>query len=241
LEKTREAWNERKREAWLKIFEDLEIGYLDVELLPLLVLLNRDVNLFTTSSCSGRITVMDANYPWERDETAIVFKTHGPIASFELEFMYKVPPHKRYWLIVSGPIIHIYSRSIKLALKILQLARRVGFKHSGVMNYSSERGAFIELVTGVYVTQLIRTREIVLVNQRDLEHLARTFNQALIEGKRRLNSLYQELSRHLPTVADEHIEEDARLKGLIPSKMPLEIFVEVYSERFKRLGIEVPI
>jgi tRNA wybutosine-synthesizing protein 3 len=239
--KNREAWNERKRRAWLKIFEDLEIGYLDVELLPLLVLLNRDANLFTTSSCSGRITVMDANYPWERDETAIVFKTHGPTTPSELEFMYKVPPHRRYWLIVSGPIIHIYSRSVKLALKILQLARRVGFKHSGVMNYSSERGAFIELVTGVYATQLIRAREIVLVDQRDLEHLVQTFNQALIEGKRRLNSLYQELSRYLPTVADKYIEEDARSKGLIPSKTPLEIFVEVYGERFKRLGVEVPI
>jgi len=79
LKINQDMWRERKYKAWKRILDDLEIGYLDVDLLPLLVLINRDRELYTTSSCSGRITVMDAEYPWEKEEeTAIVFKTQRP-------------------------------------------------------------------------------------------------------------------------------------------------------------------
>jgi len=210
---TTDKWSDRKYRSWRRLLEDLEIGYLDTELLPLLVLVNRDVDLYTTSSCSGRVVVMDSEYPWEREETGIVFKTHNPIKPSDLEFIYSKPVYKRLWIVVSGPIIHIYSRSFKLASTILNTARRVGFKHSGVMHYSKDTGLFIELVTGIYIAQLARTRDEVIIEQTKIAKLVDVVNNTLLEGKKRLEALYVELSKILPRKTDPLIEGDLKTRG----------------------------
>ncbi len=228
-----DMWRERKYKAWKRILDDLEIGYLDVDLLPLLVLINRDRELYTTSSCSGRITVMDAEYPWEKEEeTAIVFKTHAPVKPSELSFLYSKTPYRKFWIIVNGPIIHIYTANLKLAVKILEQARRVGFKHSGIMHYSRNKGVFLELVTGVYTAQVIRVKNEAIVKPSELPHLVEVVNSTLLEGKERLEKLYRELEKILPVNPDPYIEREIITRNIQVNKSPLEVLKEVYKDRF---------
>jgi len=220
-------YRKRKLLSWKRIWEDLEIGYLDRDLLPLLVLMNGDAEIYTTSSCSGRIVVMDAEYPWVRDETGVIFKSHIPIVSSELKFIYRYEPFKKIWIIVNGPIIHFYSLSARKAGKILNTARRVGFKHSGVIHVSRDKGIFVELVTGIYLAQLIKTRECEVVSIDDMESLLTVLNNALLEGKNRLQKLFLELKNNLPEKRDEEIEKDLMKIGAILEKSPLEILEEM--------------
>lgn len=227
----RETWLARKKRAWRKLWEDLEIGYLDRDLLPLLILLNRDVDFYTTSSCSGRIVVMDSDYPWIRDETNIVFKSHIPITEIELDFIYKIKPHRNIWLNVTGPIIHIYSSSLKKTMWLLNNTRKWGFKHSGILHVSRDKGVFIELVTGIYLSQCLRIGERVVIDRGDLPNILNLVNTSLVEGKKRLHRLYSELSRSLPVDIDEEVEKDIEKRKNITEKSPLEIFRELCIEK----------
>lgn len=233
-----DTWRSRKELMWKRIWEDLEIGYLDRDLLPLLILVNMDIELYTTSSCSGRITVMDSEYPWTRDETSVVFKSHVPITSRELNFIYRLKPHKKIWITVTGPIIHIYSLTAKKAVRVLEVARKTGFKHSGIMHISKTRGIFLELVTGIYVSQLIRTVDSILVEPIKLDVLVELLNSTLLEGKKRLQKLYVELSKLLPENVDSNIKSDLlKDKWQLVGRSPVEVFTEMCVEKQIRCEI----
>jgi len=226
-----EKWSMRKKYFWMRVWEDYEIGYLDRDLLPLIVLLNRDRDIYTTSSCSGRIVVVDGEVPWIREEAEVVFKSHIPVNSSEIDFVYKTSPRSSYWLVVTGPIIHISTTSIKKAVGLLNRARIAGFKHSGIMHVSTTRGVFIELITGVYITQLIKTRNINVVSPGDLVEVLAVFNKALIEGKHRLQKLYDTLQASLPENPDLDIEKELGVRRVeIIERKPIEIFHEICGE-----------
>jgi tRNA wybutosine-synthesizing protein 3 len=223
-----EKWRLQKKHFWLRIWEDYEIGYLDRDLIPVLVMLNRDRDIYTTSSCSGRIVVVDGNVPWIRGETSVVFKSHIPITTSDLFFIYEKPPHRVYWLIVTGPIIHFSTTSFRKAVEILKRARSMGFKHSGIMHVSSSRGVFVELVTGVYITQLLRIKDKYTLTHEYLNHILLVFNKALIEGKLRLQKLYEELQKYLPENPDSWIEEEINKRDIkLIKQKPIEIFYDM--------------
>jgi len=220
-----EKWSLRKKHFWLRIWEDYEIGYLDRDLIPILVVLNRDREIYTTSSCSGRIVIVDGNIPWTREETSVVFKSHIPITTSDLVFIYEKPPRKAYWLIVTGPIIHFSTTSFRKAVEVLKRARGVGFKHSGIMHVSTSRGVFTELVTGVYMTQLLRLQDEYIVAPEYLNRILLVFNKALIEGKLRLQKLYEELQKYLPENLDSQVEEELNKRNIkLVEQKPIEIF-----------------
>ncbi len=223
-----EKWSLRKRYFWLRIWEDYEIGYLDRELLPLLVLLNRDRDIYTTSSCSGRIVVVDGIVPWVREEASVVFKSHIPVTTADLDFVFRETPHKSYWLVVTGPIIHFSTTNLRKALKSLKKARTAGFKHSGVMHVSSTRGVFIELVTGIYMTQLLRIQGNILVSPSDIKKVISIFNKALIEGKWRLQRLYEVFQEYLPETPDPIVETELNSREIRLVRLtPIDIFYEI--------------
>jgi len=230
----RSEWKLRKEQAWRRIWEDLEIGYIDRDLLPILLLINADSELYTTSSCSGRIVFVDLDYPWERDETGIVFKSHVPITPSEVGFIYHYRPYRKLWAVASGPIIHVYCYTGKKAVEILTAARKTGFKHSGIMYVSKTRGIFLELVTGVYVAQLVKTSNAIFIKPEDVNSFVGLLNSVLIEGKKRLQRLYLELSKILPEKPDERVSEDLKNRQLALNKTPLEAFIEVCREKYAK-------
>ncbi len=198
-------WRKRKIEFWNRIWEDLEIGYLDKDLLGLLVLFNMDKNIYTLSSCSGRIVVADSTYPWSREETSVVFKKHFPIKTEEfIEIMTK-PAVRRMWVNVTGPIIHLSTSSFDYALKILSLAREAGFKHSGLLSFNKDKGYILELTTGVRVSNLIKEGNKIYIEEEYLNKFVEILNEVLIYGKKLLLRLYDTVKNVIPVQEDEEI------------------------------------
>ncbi|MEM3350742.1 MAG: hypothetical protein QXZ23_10705, partial [Saccharolobus sp.] len=70
-------WEELRNRTLNRIFHDKEIGYLDPDILDFLLAFYkyRD-DVYTQSSCSGRITIVDAEMAWDRKNSTIVFKNH---------------------------------------------------------------------------------------------------------------------------------------------------------------------
>lgn len=182
-----ELWNKLKRKAYKRLLEDIEIGYADPDILDVIFAFFKRRFSFTTSSCSGRITVVDSAMPWKRKDSTIIFKKHSPITINDLEFIFNEKPVSRFWLIATGPIIHVNSAKLSEARNILMLARKAGFKHSGILSMS-ERGIVIELRTGIRIAQLLKNSKYCL-NTESLNYIINIFNEALIKGKKRLAKL----------------------------------------------------
>ena len=207
-------WRKRKIEFWERMWEDLEIGYLDEDLLPVLIVFNLDKNVHTLSSCSGRIIISDSTYPWSREEGSIVFKKHYPIRVDEIIDLYDKRVVRRLWINVTGPIIHLSTTSIEMAEKILQLAREAGLKHSGVLSFSSDKGIILELTSGVKMSHILRTPTCDVTPRELLPSLVEVANTVLIQGKRVLARLFNVLHESFPFNIDEYIEEDLKSRGI---------------------------
>jgi len=207
-------WRAFKKRFWQRLVEDIEIGYVDIDLLPLLIKLNIDRNIFTMSSCSGRIVFSDSTYPWSRDESCIVFKKHGVITTRELAEYLRKPVVRKLWLNVSGPILHLSALNTRYVKLVLKLAREAGLKHSGVLSFNKFKGYVIELVSGVKLSQLVKTPDRVLVGEGDLEVLVETANEIYMQGQKILQRLYRVVFANIPVEVDREILDDVEKRGL---------------------------
>ncbi|MET1160875.1 MAG: hypothetical protein ABWW65_07935 [Thermoprotei archaeon] len=212
-------WKRFKREFWKRLWEDLEIGYLDEDLLPILVRLNTDQNIYTLSSCSGRIVISDSTYPWSREETSIVFKKHIPINTEEILEVIKKPVVRRLWLNINGPILHVSVSNPVLARLLLRIARNAGLKHSGILSINKYKGIILELMSGVKATILLKTRERIIVDVDSIEELVSIANEILSVGKRILIRLENTIKKELPQAPDREILDDLSRKGIDINKL----------------------
>ncbi len=184
----RKLWEERKEELRKRLFEDLEIGYLDRDIMDVLLKFFEREDSFTISSCSGRVTIVDAPMPWVREPSSVVFKKHSPITVDEIKHYMRQKAVWRLWAVVTGPIIHVSTATLDEALEVLRLGREAGMKHSGILSVS-RKGIVVELKTGVKVTVLLKDGDEVTVREDTIPKLVSVINEALREGKERLNRL----------------------------------------------------
>jgi len=181
-------WRSKREEAYKRFLEDIEIGYVDRDVRELIEFVFTKRNVFTTSSCSGRVTVVDATYPWLREETDILFKKHDSISVREILPILNQKALHRLWLIVSGPIIHFNALDLNTAIKLLTIARNAGFKHSGIISIGSG-GIVVEIVSGIWVPFLLKDGDEIMV--KNLEHVVSLANNMLYEGKAKLEKLFK--------------------------------------------------
>ncbi|MCG2881886.1 MAG: hypothetical protein RXN29_01645 [Acidilobus sp.] len=173
------------------LLEERLIGYLDPGAEKFLKPINEG-GLTTTSSCTGRITIVDGKWHWLRDRSRIVFKTHTEISPVDLAYAL-AGPYDDLWLKVTGPIVHAKAPSLDCAAKVLQAARDAGFKHSGAISLGEE--VVLELISAVQITVPLKREGVILVNPTSIYVLARTANEALRDGWRRLERLSGLLSQ----------------------------------------------
>lgn len=188
-------WRVRKREMLERLREDLEIGYLDKDIVDVLLKIFEFDGLYTISSCSGRVTLIDGDLPWRRKGSTIVFKKHQSVTSEELLKYLEGPVSRRLWLVVTGPIIHASAISMRWASALLRVARESGMKHSGVLSINREKGVIVELRTGVRLTNLLKTEGWLIVGPAGIDDFVRIANEALLDGKERLERLRKALEK----------------------------------------------
>jgi tRNA wybutosine-synthesizing protein 3 len=190
----KDKWSLYKESVLKRIIEDSIIGYLDPGILGILVDMNSLQGLATTSSCSGRITLVEGDRHWDRSSSRIVYKAHVRVEPGDL---YRVisRPFPSLWLKVSGPIIHVRTESLECALHLLEKARRHGFKHSGIVSIKpgEEGGVVVELMSSIDVAIPVRIRNRELLRGEEAAGMADLFNSFLEEGRRRLESLAKDL------------------------------------------------
>ena len=125
-----------KKNALTKLDKSTK-GSIDEPIIPILDMINSKDDYYTTSSCSGRIMMME---PSQERHVDWLFVTHGKITSEDV----KKHTNSNAWLKQSGIILHIACRTLDAAEKMLRGLRDAGFKRTGLI---STKKCIIELIS----------------------------------------------------------------------------------------------
>ncbi|MEM0361033.1 MAG: hypothetical protein QXY36_00585 [Sulfolobales archaeon] len=184
----RDLWAKKKEVMLKRLLEDLHIGYLDEGISDLLLEIFKREDSFTISSCSGRIVFIDAQLPWVRKMSTVVFKKHAPITIEEFLEITEKPVLSKLWVIVTGPILHLSTATLKEARTLISAGRAAGFKHSGIISFRKD-GIVLELRSGIGLTYPVKVGSKLLVSHEGIADVVSTCNEVLMKGKERLRRL----------------------------------------------------
>lgn len=173
------------------LFEERLIGYLDPGAEDYLLPINES-GLRTTSSCTGRIAVVEGKWHWLRDGARIVYKSHREVEPAVIASLV-VRPFDNLWFKVTGPILHVRLPGLDCVHPVLEASRAAGFKHSGVISVKDE--VVVELMSAIQISAPLKIDGKIVVDPRSLRELIAEANEALRSGWARLERLSQLLSR----------------------------------------------
>ena len=216
----RESTNKTKRrdsfkkikESYLKSklnFDKSKKGSIDKKILSLINTINSLTDFYTTSSCSGRIVILETNITTtknKKNDTKWVYSTHELAKSKEL--IMKLKEHielietqknkSRPKLIfkMEPAILHVASKSIEKAQKILDIARHIGFKRSGI--FATKKRIMIEIVNTERIDFPIYVKnKNLIINNEFLEMIIKEANEKLKLNWRKINTLEDKLKELL--------------------------------------------
>ena len=108
-------------------------GSIDADIKPLLEVINSKDGYTTTSSCSGRIVLLDIPKAGDKKNAEWIYTTHEKANGDEVSSIVK-NSSKQLWFLQEPMILHAQCRTIEHADRLLKIAQSCGFKRSGIFS-----------------------------------------------------------------------------------------------------------
>ncbi len=170
----------------------LSQGEVDPPIVPLLNMINSSPHFVTTSSCSGRIVLLETDIHERKRESAFWRKWHRPITLEELwEGIEAYKGSQVLWLKVDPLILHVATDSVERALAFIGAVRRAGIKIAGIQTIDNTK-VHIE-IRGIDHMALPVYHRRLLIDKKYAKVLVFFANQKLIRNQARLERLYNTL------------------------------------------------
>ena len=190
-------FSRKKGQMLIKLSEARSQGNVDLDALDVLEIINNSPKYFTTSSCSGRIAMLEITGIGRKKHSRFVFKTHEipkveTIAKILLNNTYSADA----WLLAEPPIFHVGSFDFSAAEELLSLGLSSSMGRSGFR--SLERWFLVQLWGTGHLNCPVGTIKRNFIEKEDFAYfLSRQAQSALIHGKQQLKRLESILSRVL--------------------------------------------
>ena len=104
----------------------------DTGIEQILDLINKSNEFYTSSSCSGRIVLIELPKIGDKKGAIFLGKWHKLINQNEIVLAAKKGKNGMLWLLAQSPILHISAETKNAADKLLKIAISCGFKNSGL-------------------------------------------------------------------------------------------------------------
>jgi len=121
-----------KKNALSKFQKAKKENLIDKKIISLLDIINKSDNYFTTSSCAGRIVLLEIPAIGDKKNAVFLGKWHRKIE--KSEFLNELEKAKKgqLWLLAQPPIIHVVSKTYDDAENLLKIGISYSFKNSGL-------------------------------------------------------------------------------------------------------------
>ncbi|MBW2978234.1 hypothetical protein KY331_05290 [Candidatus Woesearchaeota archaeon] len=183
---------QKYKKDFLKKLDKSKKGAIDKEILALINLINKNPYYYTTSSCSGRIVLLEKKSE-KKQEAKWLLITHKKTSFKEINSKLKNLPKYPVWFRFEPMILHLAADSIQNAQKIINTARNIGFKRSGIQ--STRKKIIIEIASTEILNTIIADKSKLLVNDDHLKILIKEANKKLKRTQRKIKELYKEIKK----------------------------------------------
>ena len=190
LAKTRfEMVKARHVKRFLQALEKKEV---DKPIIELCGYINGLKNYFTASSCSGRIILLEIKGKQKKD--ARFYRKWHRTVSFE-EVWQAIQEHEKHalWFKMEPFIIHIGTKNLRLANKILEIKNKAGVKRGGII--VAKPGKFLlELVGTQNMAFPVKEGSEIFVDEVFMHKAIEEANKKMVENAKRLK-LFERILR----------------------------------------------
>jgi tRNA wybutosine-synthesizing protein 3 len=169
-------------------------GKADEDIAGLVDLINSDKDLYTTSSCAGRVCILQTPKEHDKLESEWLGKWHRKVTLQDLQGALK--KHKKHVAFLQSecPILHVVARDLKSAEKILFAAQQSGFKRSGIQAVNPER-VMVEICSTESLEVPLAENGKRLVDDAYLSYLVNIANTKFLSGRKKLARLQTKLGK----------------------------------------------
>ncbi|MBS3748290.1 MAG: hypothetical protein KGY65_07930 [Candidatus Thermoplasmatota archaeon] len=133
-----EEFNNHKKNALVKLEDAMKSHKVDTLVIPLLEKINSTSDYFTTSSCAGRIVVLQLPEIGNKKKAVFLGRWHRTVNVEEVSEALDSYNEGQVWLLTQPPIFHIGCKNIVAANELMKIGISNGFKHSGIRSISSQ-------------------------------------------------------------------------------------------------------
>lgn len=185
----RDGFAQRKKDVLLKS-DKSSIGGWDKKIVSLCREINKSDDFYTTSSCSGRILLMVEQ---DKKSPNLFIKLWHDKITFESlkKELDKINSKKLIKLKLEQPILHIACRNLDVASELLEKAKHLGFKRSGILTI--RKNIVIELNSTEKLEFPILEKGKILVDDEFLKIIVKISNEKLEKGWNKIKKLKEVL------------------------------------------------
>jgi tRNA wybutosine-synthesizing protein 3 len=162
-------------------------GSIDIQILPVINLINKHPDYYTTSSCAGRIMLFKEGKTGKKNESEWLFMSHDPVKKkdiiAQIDKLAKLP-QETVWFRMEAPILHICAKDMDCADSLLKIANDSGFRRSSILTF--RKRIIIEIMIPERLdTPVIENKEI-LISKDYMNILVRHANLRLKKTRNKL-------------------------------------------------------
>jgi len=186
---------EKEKEEFLAKKDKSRKGSIDNRIKKLVNKINSFNDFYTTSSCSGRILILTIPESNKKNEVQYLFRSHKKIKYNEINKIIKSKKliKNDIWFKVQPVIIHIACNNINNAKKLLNVARDIGFRRSGIISIGKNK-IIMELISTERIDTIISKNGKLLIDEDYFKVLVEEGNKKLEKTWNKIDKLYNKIT-----------------------------------------------
>ncbi|MFH1916250.1 MAG: tRNA wybutosine-synthesizing 3 family protein [Nanoarchaeota archaeon] len=165
----------------------------DKHIVSLLDTINTNPNWYTTSSCSGRIMVLEESTLRIKKEVKWHFVSHDPVKEKEIMLAAKKGVKNTVWFKFEPLILHVCCRDTTSAQEFLVICQNTGLKHSGAITIGKR--IILEIIGNDRIDCPVAQGRDILADDAYLSHLVKVANKKLSENLKRIERFEKEIKK----------------------------------------------
>ena len=197
-----------KREALISLFTAMNDGKVDADIIDLLLLVNSIKGVYTTSSCSGRIGVMEEPAFGAKPLARWLIKVHREMSFEEMREALGKAEKGLLFLKSQPPIFHVVAEDLGRARKVHELGLASGFKYTTFKAIGTRY--LVEINGTEYLTAPLGRDGEILVDDTYLRFALDIGNSMLRRSKGRLPRLFENFRRLRDELGEDELFHELR-------------------------------
>jgi tRNA wybutosine-synthesizing protein 3 len=183
---------DKEKKEFLSKKDKSRKGSIDAKIRNLVDKLNSFPDYFSTSSCAGRILLITAPESNKKNEVKYLFCSHDKIKSKDFKKLASIIesklPKDDVWLRIEPAILHVACENTTSAKNLLNLARNIGFRRSGIISIGRNR-ITLELVSTEKIDAIVSKNGKLLIEESYFKVLVQEGNEKLEKTWQKINKL----------------------------------------------------